>query len=371
MLHAVSVGEVNALRPLAALLEGRADLIISTTTDTGLARAQALFAQTCEVVRYPLDFSWAVGRFLDSIRPDVVGLVELELWPNFLRACRRRDIPVCVINGRLSERSFKGYRRFRPVVGGMFRSLEVAAVQDEAYRARFEAMGVAPERCMVTGSMKWDSLDVSRPVAGASEEARALGRAMGIDPGRQLIVAGSTGPGEEAMVRRACPPGAQLACAPRKPERFAEAGAALEPCTRRSQNEAPMPGGDRFLLDTIGELGLLYQLADIAVVGRSFGDLHGSDPIEPVALGAATLIGERFGDFESIVEALLNGGGIEVVSAEALAGRLSELLDDGQARAGLAQRGRGCILERQGAARRHAEVLLGLADGVGEEMRGG
>jgi len=362
LLHAVSVGEVNALRPLAPLLAD-ADVIISTTTDTGLARAQALFADTCEVVRYPLDFSWSVSRFLRLVKPDAVALVELELWPNFLGGCRKRAIPVGVINGRLSERSFKGYRRFRPAVGRMFRSLEFAAVQDDAYAERFHEMGVPTGRCQVTGSMKWDSWDVSGDAVHASAEACRLGEALGIDPVRPLIVAGSTGPGEEALLRDACPPGVQLACAPRKPERFDEAAAALEPCARRSRGGAQ--AGDRFLLDSIGELGLLYQLADISVVGRSFGDLHGSDPIEPVALGAPTLIGPRYGDFASIVDSLREAGGIEVVERESLGARLSGLLADEEARTGLAARGRACIRERQGASARHADLLLGLVRGVG------
>ncbi|MFI4898766.1 MAG: 3-deoxy-D-manno-octulosonic acid transferase [Phycisphaerales bacterium JB059] len=361
MLHAVSVGEVNALRPLVPRLTPEASVIVSTTTDTGLARARALFAESCEVVRYPLDFSWAVGRFLDLVRPDVVGLVELELWPNFLRGCRRRGVPVCVINGRLSERSFKGYRRFRGVVGGMFRSLAFAGVQDPSYRERFLAMGVAPERCAVTGSMKWDSWDVSGEGARPSPEAVALGAALGIDPDRPLGVGGSTAPGEEALLRASCPAGAQLACAPRKPERFEEAWEALRPCARRSEGRARP--GDRFLLDTIGELGLLYQLADVAVVGRSFGDLHGSDPIEPVALGAPTLIGPRFGDFEHIVGTLRGAGGLEVVTREALAGRLAGLLEDERGRSALRARGREAIRAQQGAAGRHAGLLLALARG--------
>lgn len=361
LLHAVSVGEVNALRPLVPRLTPDANVIVSATTDTGLARAQTLFSDTCEVVRYPLDFSWAVDRFLELVRPDVVGLVELEVWPNFMRGCRRRGAPVCVINGRLSERSFKGYRRFRGVVGGMFRSLAFAGVQDPSYRERFLAMGVAPDRCAVTGSMKWDSWDVSGEAPEPSPEAIALREAMGIDPDRPLVVGGSTAPGEEALLREACPPGAQLACAPRKPERFEEAGEALRPCARRSEGRATP--GDRFLLDTIGELGLLYQLADVAVVGRSFGDLHGSDPIEPVAMGAPTLIGPRFGDFEHIVGTLRGAGGLEVVTREELPGRLAGLLEDASARSALRVRGWEAIRGQQGAAARHAGLLMALARG--------
>ena len=194
LLHAVSVGEVNALRPLVPLLLEHATVIVCTTTDTGLARARQLFGETCEVVRYPLDFSWAVRRFLDAVRPDAVGLVELELWPNFLGACRVRGIPVGVINGRLSARSFKGYARWKRLLSPlMFRRVACAAVQDETYAERSRAMGVGALR--VTGSMKWDSYDVGGEPGRPSEAALALGRELGIDPGRPLVVGGSTGPG--------------------------------------------------------------------------------------------------------------------------------------------------------------------------------
>jgi 3-deoxy-D-manno-octulosonic-acid transferase len=113
LLHAVSVGEVSALRGVVPLLVPHADVVISVTTDTGIARARELFGATCAIVRYPLDFSWAVRRFLDRVKPDAVALVELEVWPNFVDACASRGISVCIINGRLSERSFKGYRRIR------------------------------------------------------------------------------------------------------------------------------------------------------------------------------------------------------------------------------------------------------------------
>ncbi|MEZ6241818.1 MAG: glycosyltransferase N-terminal domain-containing protein [Phycisphaerales bacterium] len=360
LLHAVSVGEVSALRPLVPRLTPEAEVIVSTTTDTGLERARTLFADSCAVVRYPLDFSWSVRRFLDAVRPDAVGLVELELWPNFLRACRARTIPVCVINGRLSERSFKGYRRFARSAGWMFRSLEFAAVQDESYASRFEAMGVAPERCLLTGSMKWDSVDVSGEARAPSAEAVKLGEALGIDRDRPLIVAGSTGPGEEALMHDACPAGVQLACAPRKPERFEEAAEALPGCVRRSGGASSPRTTDRFLLDTIGELGLLYQLADLVVIGRSFFDLYGSDPTEPVALAKPTLIGPRFGDFDAIVTALDQGGGIVVCPRERLAGELAALMGDPLRRAELAARGRACVREHQGASSRHAELLLSL-----------
>ena len=363
LVHAVSVGEVSALRELVPRLVERVDVVISVTTDTGMAHAKKLFGETCHVVRYPLDFSWSVRRFLDAVRPDVVALVELEIWPNFVGACSRRSIPVSVINGRLSERSFRGYRRIRPWIGPSFRRLSFAAVQDEGYAERFRAMGVSDDACSVTGSMKWDASLLADEVEGSEELARDLG----IDRNRPLVVAGSTGPGEEAMLHEACPDEVQLLCAPRKPERFVEAGAALPGCVRRSATGGPMGRGGgratRFLLDSLGELRRAYALADVVVVGRSFGDLYGSDPIEPVSLGKAVVIGPRHSDFGVIVDALRVAGGIEVCEASALGGVLAELLADGGRRERLASRGRACILEHKGASERHALLLIEAAEG--------
>ncbi len=401
LLHAVSVGEVNTLRSLVPLLAEHADVVVSVTTDTGLARARALFdadqaalgsPPPATVVRYPLDFSPAVKRFLDAVKPDAIGLIELELWPNFVAECGRRGVPVCVINGRLSARSFRGYHRFRSFFARTFSAIEFAAVQDAAYAERFEAMGVRADHIRITGSMKWDSVSLVAHVPGAEELADNLG----IDRSRPLIVGGSTGPlpepsahalyhankgrfvtlsareaaklGEEGLLHAACPEGSQLLCAPRKPERFDEAFAALggeARCIRRSVTKnAPVPPAahqhDRFLLDTIGELRAAYSLADIAIVGRSFGDLHGSDPIEPIALGKPTLIGPRFGDFDSIVQTFRAAGAIEVVDAPDLARTLAALLADRPRCAAMAEAGRQCVRKNQGATAIHAQMLLEL-----------
>lgn len=362
LIHAVSVGEVNTLRQLVPLLISDHELVISVGTDRGIERARKLFSADCAVVRYPLDFSGAVDRFLDAVAPVAVALVELELWPNFIRACTRRSIPVAIINGRLSERSFRGYRRLRPLLTGMFKALRFAAVQDAPYAQRFESMGVAPQRCLITGSMKWDSVQCRDQVPAAAELAACLG----IDRSRPLVVAGSTGPGEEALLHAATPPGVQLVCAPRLPERFEEAAAALPSCVRRSSRPAGSPAGagaasDRYLLDTIGELDAAYSLADVAVVGRSFGSLYGSDPVEPVALGKATVIGPAVADFASTIEALAQAGGIVQTTAPQLGETLRSLLEDSSRRQQLAARGRACIAAQQGASQRHAALLRSLA----------
>ncbi len=367
LLHAVSVGEVNLTRPLIDLLVPRFEVVLSATTDTGIARARELLGarQGVHIVRYPLDASWSVRRFLDRVRPDAAALVELELWPNFIAECARRGIPVAVVNGRLSERSFKRYRFALPVLGRSFRALAFAAVQDKDYSARFQAMGVAADRCIVAGSMKWDSApaDVSMP------GAEALAREMGINGSRPLVVAGSTAPGEHELLHQAVPPGVQLLCAPRKPEWFDQAAHALPNCVRRSDGpRAARPGADRFLLDSIGELRTAYALADIAVVGRSFGDLFGSDPMEPAALGKPVVIGPAVDDFRAIVETMLREDAILQVEAPRLAPVIADLINDPGRASDLGRRAQDCVRRHRGAAARHAALLTRLLEGVAKPV---
>lgn len=361
LIHGVSVGEVNACRGLVELVAGGEgedpiEVVMSATTSTGLRRAIDLFEPRHRVEQYPLDLSRAIGRFLDRIRPDVVATVELEVWPNLVEACRRRAVPVVVVNGRLSERSFKGYRRFRPLVAPMFRGLSRVLSQEEDYARRFESLGVDPGRIETTGSLKWDSVRIEDHVDGAAE----LAEAMGIDRSRPLVVAGSTSPDEHALLARSTPEGTQLLCAPRRPEWCDEAAAAMPGCARRSRGDQGSSTG-RFLLDTLGELRQAYALADVVVVGRSFGSLFGSDPIEPIGLGKATVIGPAVADFAIAVRDLVAAGGLVQCGAEALAARLRELLDGPEKRRAIAERGRDEIRRKQGASARTAEVLRELA----------
>lgn len=356
MLHAVSVGEVSALRSLVPLLTSEAEVVITTTTDTGTARARELFGDTCRIERYPLDFSWSVRRFLDRVAPDVVALVELEIWPQFVDACAARSIPTCIINGRLSARSFKGYQKIAGFLGKRLRTLAFAAVQDADYAQRFEALGLPPDKCLIVGTMKWDGAGLVDEVPGAAELAQQLG----IDRSKPLIVAGSTAEDEEALLLRAKPPGVQLLCAPRKPEHFEVAARALPGCVRRSNVAVGDRASGLFLLDTIGELRKAYSLADVVVVGRSFGSLYGSDPIEPVALGKPTVIGPATSDFAQNVRDLVHGGGLLQIAREQLGETLSQLLADPAQRRRLGEAGRALIRERQGASARHAELILTL-----------
>tara|TARA_Y100000589_G_scaffold43954_2_gene37009 strand:- start:2851 stop:4083 length:1233 start_codon:yes stop_codon:yes gene_type:complete len=354
LIHAVSVGEVNAIRELVAALDaGGCEVVVATTTDTGTARAQALFGSRHQVVRFPFDLSWMVLRFLRRIEPDSVVLVELEVWPNLLAGCARLGMPVLVINGRLTSRSHRRYAMVKPLVRRMFSRLAWVGVQDEDYAARFRDLGAAPGRIDVIGNMKWDNARCSEGVDGSERLASDLG----IDPDRPLIVAGSTAPGEHELLLRCLPDGCQLLCAPRKPEWFDEAAQVLEGCTRRS---AGIRGSnpDLFLLDTIGELAQAYDLADVAVIGRSFVGLHGSDPTQSIALGVATVMGPDFGDFRLMVDALVDGDGLQVVEASELSGLLSTLILDEARRRELGRNGRAVIVRHQGATAAYAQRIL-------------
>lgn len=378
LIHAVSVGEVNALRTIVPALAGEYQVVISATTDTGLARAKALFepgstpsasgpAGVVGVVRYPLDFSAAVARFLDAVRPDGVLLVELEVWPNFVSACARRGIPVGVINGRLSERSFAGYRRIRPFIGRTFGRLAMVSAQDEAVAARFIALGTPAQRVHVGGSVKWDTA-LAFDAEKVRADAAALAADLGLDPSRPVVVAGSTSAGEERLLHEAVGRPVQLLCAPRKPERFDQAAADLPGCVRRSQRPAgsgragagPSPTG-RYLLDSLGELRAAYALADVAVVGRSFGlgrgraaraGRGGSDPIEPAALGKPVVCGPFTANFEPIVAALRVGGALRTAEPGTLRAVLGALMVDAGQRAAMGRAALEVIRRNTGATAR-------------------
>lgn len=360
LIHAVSVGEVNLTVPLIrAFGEAHPNWLVtlSVGTDTGIARARSLFKDEpfIRVVRYPLDASRAVRRFLDRVKPAALVLVELEIWPNMLDECRKRGIPVAVVNGRLSERSYRGYKRIRPLLKRYFEQLAFAAVQDTVYAERFAAMGVPRDCLHIAGSMKWDSADLGIPAEAASDLAQSLG----IDRASPLIVAGSTAPGEHELLARAIEDEhCQLLCAPRRPEWFDQAAEALGPNTvRRSQPGSGDPRFGRFLLDTIGELRAAYALADIVVVGRSFGELSGSDPMEPAALGKPVLIGPRHADFQQAVSALEEAGGLLVASPDQLGSALKRLLHDPAERERIGVAASQCVRAQAGATRRHLELI--------------
>ncbi len=370
LLHGVSVGEINATRELVTRLSGPDSppvrIVISATTNTGFDRAMELYGEGHAVVRFPFDFSWMVGRFLDRLRPQAVVLMELEVWPNLAQECRDRGVPLVVINGRLSDSSFGTYRWARGWVRPMFGSLTAVAAQTEEYAERFRELGTPPGSVSVTDTMKWDTVTLKDEVDGSAD----LAFSMGIDPSRPLVVAGSTGPGEEALLIRTRPEQIQLMLVPRKPERFEEVSRLIPGMIRRSDRPDGFggfdggTGGDLFLLDTMGELTKAYSLADVAIVGRSFVPLGGSDPIEPIALGKPTVIGPRHENFREVVSALEEEGGIRITDHPMEVAQ--ELLSAQPEARAMAEAGREVIRKRQGATDRHVQMLHGLLGGGGD-----
>jgi 3-deoxy-D-manno-octulosonic-acid transferase len=361
LIHAVSVGEVNAIRGLVERLAAdlsAPEIVVSATTDTGFARAKALFGERHAVLRTPLDFSGAVTRWLDRVEPDLLVLVELELWPNMTRLASARGIPVVVVNGRLSDRSIVRYRRVKPLVHGMFARATAVLAQNGAYASRFAELGA--REVLVSGNMKWDSIAIRDEVPGAER----LREEFGIPAGAPLVVAGSTEPGEEILLRDALPDGVRLVIAPRKPEWWDGVAANLPGCVRRSRKDAAErrdAGDTRFhLLDTIGELGMAYSFADVVVMGRSFGRLYGSDPIEPASLGKPVVIGPRVHDFRDVVDAFKARDAIVQCQAGELKAVLARLFAQPEERAAIAARARDAIRAEQGGSARTAEVLLSM-----------
>ncbi len=362
LVHGVSVGETHALQPLVEALAASPaapDVVVSASTATGHERARAIYRPARDVVRYPLDFTWMANRFLDGVRPALVVLGELELWPSFLAACARRRIPVAVVNGRLSERSFRGYHRWRALVRPMFRQLALVSAQTETYRDRFVALGVPAERAVVGGSLKWDAAARNPDPARAA----ALAAALGIDADRPVIVAGSTGPGEEEALLRELPDGWQLLLAPRDPARWEQVARLVPGMPRRSgasamDGKAAVDAPRVFLLDTLGELPAAYLLADAVFVGRSLAPMGGSNPLEAIAAGKPVVIGPHHEHFAGVVAELGREDGV-VVSADPMA-VIKRWIADPEVAATVAEGARRAMERHRGVARSTAARVLRL-----------
>ncbi len=376
-IHAVSLGEINATRTLVAELQQRApDTIValSSTTRTGLDRARQLYPQLI-TFRYPLDFSFAVNAVLDRIRPSVIVLMELEVWPNLLHLAQARGIPVIIANGRVTEeRTMRRFRHplLRWVGRRMFRQLRWVAAQDNTYAARFVELGVPSERVAVIGSIKYDAADTSDRIGGQDE----LAAAMGLDSAKPLLVCGSTGPGEEELLLTAYTrllehfPTLQVALIPRKPERFDEVAQLIVQhgyaCLRRSTGAPLLPAGVNeprpvALGDTMGELRKFYALATIVFVGRSLVPMGGSDVMEVAGLAKPILVGPHTDNFAEAVSLLLAEGACRPVnSVDTLVAAVSDLLRHDERRQKMGAAGRAAIISRRGATAATVERVLEL-----------
>ncbi len=376
-IHGVSLGEINATRTIVEQLRQRSPetaIAVSSTTETGLTRARQLY-QRLTVFRFPLDFSFVLRRVIDRIRPSVIVLMELELWPNLLEVARREGIPVIIANGRLTEERTMRWLRRWPLswlARRMLRQVAWIGAQDETYARRFIELGADPRRVEVCGSLKYDAALIADRVEGQD----ALAEQMTIDRARPLWVCGSTGPGEEALLldayERLLPahPALQLAIVPRKPERFDEVAQLIArrgfACLRRSGKPPVVPPDVSeprpvFLGDTMGELRKFYALATVVFVGRSLVPMGGSDVMEAAALGKPLLFGPHTTNFAEPVALLLeHKAAVQVADVEALVGQIDDLLRHPKKRQVIGRRGQSVIAGRRGATQRTVERILEL-----------
>ncbi|MFC1792942.1 3-deoxy-D-manno-octulosonic acid transferase [Planctomycetota bacterium] len=369
-LHAVSVGEINAAKTIIKELEASFsdfEIAISTTTDTGFARATSLFKQDHQIFYFPFDFSWVMRRAFVNIRPVICLLMELEVWPNFLRLAKQLDVPVVVVNGRISDKSFPKYKRVKPLVKHVFQKVNLVLAQTEQYAQRFREIGAG--NVIVTSSLKYDTAQITDKVEGTD----ALAAKLNIDDER-IWVAGGTGPGEEQIIldvftqlkQTGQLDNLRLVIVPRKPERFDEVARIIGDSgfnyirynsiknTDARCNEKPAV----ILGDTMGDLRKFYCLANVVFVGRSLVPMGGSDMIEVAALGKYTIFGPHTFNFRQTVEVLLaNNGAIVVNDGDELFGTIQKCFLEPDVAHRIAQNGQEVIKRNQGATTRSIEQI--------------
>jgi 3-deoxy-D-manno-octulosonic-acid transferase len=372
--HAVSVGEVNLLATLIPAFQKRRPdcrIVVSATTDTGLAEARRRFSDR-DVIAWPFDFSWAVAAALDAVRPALIVLTESELWPNFLQAAGDRAIPVIAVNARMSPRSFARLKRVRGLAARfLFARVSRFAVQEQEYAERLRQLGVPRDKLAVTGSVKYDGAIPD----GASEKTAQLRRLLGVSTtgGAVIWLAGSTHAPEEAIVLavfarlRVRFPGLRLILVPRHPDRFEEVAGLVEqsrlPVVRRSRVNQPLAETPAVtLLDTLGELGAAWGLADVGFTGGSLdGTRGGQSMIEPAGYGVPCAFGPHVWNFKDAAKRLLEVGGAVMVNDELqLEEALAKLIGDPELRARMGLAARDLVRRQQGATARTLEELDAL-----------
>jgi 3-deoxy-D-manno-octulosonic-acid transferase len=389
--HGVSVGETEAMAPVIGAVRDatpdiRAEIVVSATTVTGRARAEALHPDVLERRFTPLDLPWTTARALRRIQPTVLVLGESELWPSLLQQTASRA-PVVLVNARLSDRTMPRARRLRPFYRWMLRRLTAVGVQTAEDRDRFEELGLDPARITVTGNTKFD-----RQVPTLTPEDRARLRAeLGIGDA-PLLVAGSTFPGEDEVMLDALDalrgtgtdpeaPGRgtswadlRLLLAPRHPGRADAVEALVRErgyrVWRRSRGPAGPEDPDVVILDTVGELASLYALGHVAVVGRSFRMGGGQNPLEPMAHGVPVVYGPRMENFRQIARQAEEGGAaLRCAGEEALVPTLARILHEPGLHAAMAEAGPRILEEHRGAAERSARLVIEAARTGGPRAR--
>ena len=374
-VHGVSVGETKAARPFVERFSSRhpdVEVVVSNTTQGGHELAARFFPGLFRFF-YPLDFSPIVRRVMSRIAPSGIVLMELEIWPNFLLEARRRGIPVFVVNGKLSPRSFRGYRRVRRCLP-QFDWVNLYSVQNESFAGRFRDLGVGPDRIQVTGNVKFDEVAIAPRELPPDPEIAGI---LELRRGEKVLVGGSTHRGEEAALCRALralrsgrgesPDSASLCpiLVPRHPDRAAEvldtaASEGFHP-QRLSQvrrSRSPLPAGAVLVVDTIGELERFYAVADLVFVGGSLIPRGGHNVLEPAAMGKAVIVGPHTFNFVTEVALLAKGGAlVQVADESGLVAAMGELLSNPAKRKAIGEKAVALIRQNQGATLRTVEAV--------------
>ncbi len=375
--HAVSVGEVNLLKTVLTRFESahpEVECVISTTTSTGYELAQRMYAPRT-VFYCPFDFSWAVQRALRRVRPKLLVLAELEIWPNLIREAKARGVKVAVVNGRLSDRSARGYARVAMLARPFFAQLDLVLAQTTTYAQRFLDFGAKPSAVHVTGSVKFDGAPSSRENSATQD----LRRRAEITDNDFVFLAGSTQSPEENWAietyRELAPsiPNLRLILVPRHAERFEEVATLLEksglPWERRSKWSAAQASGSEprpriLLVDAIGELGAWWGTADVGFVGGSTGTRGGQNMIEPAAYGVATCFGPKTHNFRDIVELLLTNRAAQVIhTRDELLSFVKTMAQSPEERRQLGQQAAQVVHRQCGAAEKSVQALGSLLYG--------
>ncbi len=363
-LHAVSVGEVNAAAPVVdALRRQRPDIrwVITTITPTGSQRVRALWGEAVDHVYLPYDVPGSAGRFLDHFRPSLALILETELWPNLLFGCRDRDIPVYILNARLSARSLKGYRLLRPLVGRALRTVACVAAQSREDARRFVVLGARQAQVCALGNLKFDIHPPDPAPLLAAFHAH-------VPAGRAVWIAASTHDGEEQAVidlhARVLEryPDALLLWAPRHPERFGKVEASVRAQGWRvaTRSAERWPGADTqvFVINTLGELMPFFACAQVAFVGGSLQAIGGHNLLEPAAMGAAVITGPHLHNFAEISRRMSEAGALRILDDAALLGdELLHLLGDAPARQRMVEAGAELVANGRGALERTLELI--------------
>ena len=384
--HAVSVGEVKLLKPVIDGILARSpetEIVVSSTTQTGRTLAAELYPDQLTFYS-PADFSWALKRAFNRIRPTAIVLAELELWPNLIHLATAREIKVCVLNGRLSEKSSRGYSKFSFLCRPMFEKLAWVGAQSESYAARFIHNGCGPDRVTVTGSVKFDGVETDR----ANEQTlrlRAVARQAGIGKKSFTFLAGSTQAEEDLLVATAWKTAAatsdqlRLILVPRHPARVGKLTESLDaidvPWILRSSiddgaisasKSVSNSGGSTLppvlIVDVIGELCGWWGVADSGFVGGSMGSRGGQSMIEPAGLGVPVCFGPNTANFSDTVEQLIENEAAEVVhDGKQLLAFMQWSLRTPHLASAMGQRAQQVVRRNQGAAQRTVDKLVDMA----------